>query len=201
MSSVRRASRRRSPRSRSSTRSTSVANLSEQDVLKIRANLDQQRLTLADLLKVPVDVGLQDESDFPHRGTLEYVSPGIDPATGTLLVRGVLANPDRDLLPGFFVRMRLPMESVDAQRAAGARPGTAGRPGRPLSAGRQQATMCREALCPARRSCSAACGSITSGLNADDRVVVGELWRATPGHQGRAAADRDSRTARRVREP
>ena len=55
---------------------------------------------------------LQDESGFPHHGTLEYVAPAIDPATGTLLVRGMLANPDRDLLPGFFVRMRLPMESV-----------------------------------------------------------------------------------------
>ncbi len=43
-----------------------VANLSQQDVLKIRANLDQQRLSLADLHKVPVEVGLPDESRFPH---------------------------------------------------------------------------------------------------------------------------------------
>ena len=57
-----------------------------------------------------VEIGLQDESNFPHRGTLEYVSPGIDPATGTMLIRAVLANPNRDLLPGFFIRMRLPME-------------------------------------------------------------------------------------------
>ena len=28
---------------------------------------------------------------------------------------------------------------------------------------------------------SARCRSITSGLDRDDRVVVGELWRATPG--------------------
>ena len=87
-----------------------VANLNQQDVLKIRANLDQKRLSLADLLKVPVEIALQDESSFPRRGTLEYVPPGIDPATGTMLVRAVLPNPNRDLLPGFFIRMRLPME-------------------------------------------------------------------------------------------
>lgn len=50
-----------------------VANLSEQDLLKIRSNLDQARLTLAQLIKVPIDVALQDESTFSHRGTLEYV--------------------------------------------------------------------------------------------------------------------------------
>ena len=41
------------------------------------------------------------------------MAPALDPATGTLLVRGIMQNPDRDLLPGFFVRMRLPMGRVD----------------------------------------------------------------------------------------
>ena len=36
----------------------------------------------------------------------------IDPATGTLLVRGILRNPDRTLLPGMFVKIRLPMGKV-----------------------------------------------------------------------------------------
>ena len=36
----------------------------------------------------------------------------IDPATGTLLVRGILRNPDRTLLPGVFVNIRLPMGKV-----------------------------------------------------------------------------------------
>ena len=62
---------------------------------------------------MPVDVGLSDEQGFPHRGTIEYVAPALDPATGTLLVRGILPNPDRLILPGFFVRMRLPMGKVD----------------------------------------------------------------------------------------
>src|SRR5205085_1027586 len=90
-----------------------VANLSEQQVLKVRANLVQHRLTLADLHKVPVDVALSDQTGFPLQGTIEYVSPGIDPSTGTLLVRGMLSNPDRTLLPGFFVNIRLPMGKVD----------------------------------------------------------------------------------------
>jgi len=64
-----------------------VANLSEQQVLQIRQNLGQHRLTFADLRKVPVDVALSDQTGFPLQGTIEYVAPALDPATGTLLVR------------------------------------------------------------------------------------------------------------------
>ena len=84
-------------------------NMSEQDVLKIRANLKEKRLTLEELDKVPLDIGLMNEEGFPHKGHLDYVSPEIDPTTGTILVRGLFDNPNRDLLPGFFVRVRVPM--------------------------------------------------------------------------------------------
>jgi len=53
-----------------------VANLSEQQVLKVRANLDQHRLTLADLQKVPVDVGLSDEPGSPIRVRSSLSSQG-----------------------------------------------------------------------------------------------------------------------------
>jgi multidrug efflux pump subunit AcrA (membrane-fusion protein) len=43
----------------------------------------------------------------PYRGTLNYVSPSIDRATGTLAVRAILANSDQVLVPGNFVRVRV----------------------------------------------------------------------------------------------
>ena len=89
-----------------------VANLSLQQALQIRTNLDARRLTLEELHKVPIDAALSDETGFPHHGTLEYVAPGIDQATGTLLVRGILQNPTHTLLPGIFVKVRLPMGKV-----------------------------------------------------------------------------------------
>ena len=81
--------------------------MSEQDVLKIRDNL-KRRLTVEELSKIPLDIGLMNEEGFPHQGFLNYVSPEIDPMTGTILVRGLFNNPNRDLLPGFFVRIRVP---------------------------------------------------------------------------------------------
>ncbi len=157
-----------------------VANLSEQDVLKIRQNLGQRRLTLADLHKVPVDVGLSDETGFPHRGTIEYVAPALDPATGTLLVRGILANPDLTLVPGFFVRMRLPMAKVDRNALLV--------PDRALQqdqGGRYLLVVDKDNLVTQRYvqlgELQGALRVVTSGLKPDDRVVVGDLWRATPG--------------------
>jgi RND family efflux transporter MFP subunit len=157
-----------------------VANLSEQQVLKVRANLDQHRLTFADLQKVPVDVGLADETGFPHQGTIEFVQPGLDPATGTLLVRGVLPNPDRTLLPGFFVNIRLPMGKVDRSALLV--------PDRALQedqGGRYLLVLNKDDVVEQRYvqlgQLIGALRVITSGLRLDDRVVVGDLWRANPG--------------------
>jgi RND family efflux transporter MFP subunit len=157
-----------------------VANLSEQQVLQVRRNLGQHRLTFADLRKVPVDVALSDQTGFPLQGTIEYVSPGIDPATGTLLVRGVLANPDRTLLPGFFVKMRLPMGRVDRNALLV--------PDRSLQedqGGRYLLIVDTNDVVEQRYvqlgQLDGSLRVITSGLKPDDRVVVGDLWRATPG--------------------
>src|SRR5262249_12080148 len=81
---------------------------SERDVLQVRANLARTGRTTADLLGIPVEIGLQTESGYPHKGELDYVAPTVDPATGTLAVRAILANSDHILLPGYFVRVRIP---------------------------------------------------------------------------------------------
>ena len=157
-----------------------VANLSEQQVLQIRQNLGQHRLTLTDLHKVPVDVALSDETAFPRQGTIEYVAPAIDPATGTLLVRGILSNPNFTLLPGFFVRMRLPMGRVDRNALLV--------PDRALQedqGGRYLLIVNKDDVVEQRYvqlgQLDGTLRVIVSGLKPEDRVVVGDLWRASPG--------------------
>jgi RND family efflux transporter MFP subunit len=157
-----------------------VANLSEQQVLKIRQNLHQHRLTLADLHKVPVDVGLSDEQGFPHRGTIQYVAPALDPATGTLLVRGILPNPDRLILPGFFVRMRLPMGKVDRSALLVPQRALQTDQGGPYLLVLNENDVVQQHYV-GLGSVIGALQVITSGLKPEDRVVVGDLWRAAPG--------------------
>jgi multidrug efflux system membrane fusion protein len=84
-------------------------NVSEQDVLHIKSAMRERGLTDFDLAKIPVEVGLMTEQGYPHAGAMNYASPTLDPSTGTLFARGLLANPNRAMLPGMFVRVRIPM--------------------------------------------------------------------------------------------
>lgn len=59
---------------------------------------------------VACEVELANETNFPHKGTLDFLDNRVDPATGTLRVRGIIPNPgpDRILQPGYFARVRVP---------------------------------------------------------------------------------------------
>jgi len=64
--------------------------------------------------QLPISIGLQDETDFPHSGTVDFANNVVDSSTGTILVRGVFANtPNKEdlrlMLPGMFVRVKLPL--------------------------------------------------------------------------------------------
>src|SRR5262249_49598981 len=85
-------------------------NVNEQDVLRVREEARRRGITVEDLRQLPVEIGLQTETGYPHKGTLDYISPQINQSTGTLAVRGILNNPDRILLPGYFVRVRVPVD-------------------------------------------------------------------------------------------
>jgi len=61
--------------------------------------------------KVRCEIELGNETGFPHKGLLDFVDNRVDPATGTLRVRGLFPNPDRVLQPGFFVRAQVPGSS------------------------------------------------------------------------------------------
>jgi len=57
---------------------------------------------------VPVYLQLQDETGFPHGGIINFADNAYDSSTGTLLIRGTFRNPDGFLVPGNFVRVRIP---------------------------------------------------------------------------------------------
>ena len=116
-------------------------------------------LTIKDLGPIPVDVGLQTETGFPHAGTIDYVAPDLDQSTGTLAVRALLENKGAVLLPGLFVRVRVPMQR-DVEVHAGARARARQRSAGTLRAGRQRQERRRAASRgDRRRDRRRACGS------------------------------------------
>ena len=58
-------------------------------------------------------MALQGEEGSPRAGTVDFFNNLVNPATDTLLVRSVFANPKkasgRELKPGMFVRVQLPI--------------------------------------------------------------------------------------------
>lgn len=80
----------------------------ERAVLKyLRLRREGRRVSALDA-QIPMEVALDDETDFPRKGYVDFVDNKIDPTTGTLRCRGVIPNPERTLGPGFFARFRLP---------------------------------------------------------------------------------------------
>src|ERR1700748_3434265 len=77
-------------------------NVNEQDVLRIREEARRRGVSVAELRQLPVEIGLQTETGYPHKGKLDYISPMLNQSTGTLSVRGLVSNPTRAMLPGYF---------------------------------------------------------------------------------------------------
>ena len=156
-------------------------NVNEQDVLKVREEARRRGMTAENMRQLPVEVALQTDTGYPHKGTLDYVSPTLNQATGTIAVRGILKNSDRVLLPGYFVRVRVPFEQernalLVPDAALGAD-----------QAGRYLLVVNGENVVEQRKVTTGQLDGdlrvIETGLKADDKVVIGGLLRAIPGQK------------------
>lgn len=153
--------------------------VSETDVLRVREQIRKNGLPAEAINKVPVEIGLQNETGYPHTGHLDYIAPTVDPSTGTLAVRGVFDNGDLVLLPGYFVRVRVPVRTdvpalLVPDDALGADQG--GRYVLVVGADNKVAEV-HVTTGPLEGSLRV----IEAGLKPDDQVVVDGLQRATPG--------------------
>jgi RND family efflux transporter MFP subunit len=55
----------------------------------------------------PVLMGLANETDYPHHGSMVFVDNQVDPRTGTIRARAEFQNKDGYLTPGLFARVKL----------------------------------------------------------------------------------------------
>jgi len=155
-------------------------NASERDVLQIRANLAETGRTTANLIGMSGQVALQTDTGYPHDGKLDYIAPDVDPSTGTLAARLSLPNADSSLLPGYFVRVRIPGKPTPALLVPDIAIGSD-------QGGRYVLVVDAENVVEQRNvEAGQLVGNlrvIDSGLTKDDRVVVGGIMRAIPGQK------------------
>ena len=130
-------------------------------------------------VKTPVQIGLADENDFPHRGVITFIDNQVDPSTGTIRVRAILDNPDKLLAPGFFVRVRVPVSDpkpglLVTDRAVG------------TDQDRKYVLVVNDKNVVEYRpvklgSIQNGLRSVTEGVTAQDWIVVNGIQRARPG--------------------
>jgi RND family efflux transporter MFP subunit len=154
-------------------------NVSEQDVLRVRGDALRAGRRGEAIRAIPVEIGLQSETGYPHHGHMDYVAPTVDPSTGTLAVRGVLENADFVLLPGYFARVRVPLETgVNALLVPDAALGADQRGRYLLVVGADHVVAEKHVT---TGPLQAPLRVIETGLAPDDQVVVDGLQRAIPG--------------------
>jgi len=155
--------------------------VSEREVLNVRAAIARRGLTVRDLKDIPVEVGLQTETDYPHKGVLDYVAPTVDPSTGTLAARAVLPNDGVVLLPGYFVRVRIARGPAQPALlvpdvALGSDQG-----------GRYLLVVNKDNMVEQRKveigPLDGTMRIIEKGIAAGDRVIVNGMLRAIPGQK------------------
>jgi membrane fusion protein (multidrug efflux system) len=82
-------------------------NQSSVEGLQLRRDVASGRLKLNGPNQAKVALILEDGTQYPLTGTLQFTDITVDPATGSVTVRAIIPNPKHVLLPGMFVRARV----------------------------------------------------------------------------------------------
>jgi multidrug efflux system membrane fusion protein len=129
--------------------------------------------------RLPVYLGLANESGFPHEGRLDFVDNQVDPNSGTIRTRAVFSNRSRALTPGLFARVKLVgSEKTNAMLVRDAAIGTDQDRKFVLVVGPGD-TLAYRPIVPGRLT--EGLRIVTSGLKPGERIVVNGLMRVRPG--------------------
>ncbi|ANH69080.1 efflux RND transporter periplasmic adaptor subunit [Mitsuaria sp. 7] len=132
-----------------------------------------------DLSSIPVQIGTAATADTPFTGKLQLIDNQVDARSGTVRVRAVLDNKDGALIPGQFARIRLGQSKTRAAVLVNERAvGTDQSKRFVMVVGADNTLSYREVLLGANVD---GLRVVTSGLKANERVVVNGLQRVRPG--------------------
>ena len=87
---------------------------SSAELLRLKRELANGTLAQDEKGRAKVSLKLEDGSDYPQEGRLEFADVTVDTNTGTVTLRAVFPNPDATLLPGMYVRAQV-QEGINPQ--------------------------------------------------------------------------------------
>jgi membrane fusion protein (multidrug efflux system) len=148
--------------------------------LQLRSDVASGRLKLNGPGQAKVTLFLEDGTQYPLAGSLEFTDITVDPTTGSVTVRALFPNPQAVLLPGMFVRARIDEGTNDnvalvpqvgvTHDATGKATALVVGPDNKVSVRTIQATRT-----------SGTDWVVEGGLNAGEKVIVAGVQKVQPG--------------------
>jgi membrane fusion protein (multidrug efflux system) len=153
--------------------------------LQLRRDIASGKLKLMGPNHAKVTLFLEDGTQYPLTGELQFTDVTVDPGTGSVTVRALFPNPKLVLLPGMFVRARIE-EGINENVALVPQTGVTHDP-----SGKATALVVGADNKVALRTIQATRTSgtdwvVEGGLNDGERVIVSGLQKAQPGTPVRA---------------
>lgn len=129
--------------------------------------------------RIPVQMGTAASTDTPFEGRLQLVDNQVDPKSGTIRARAVFDNPDGQLMPGQFARIRMGQATKGTALLINERAvGTDQNKKFVLVVGADNKAIYREVTLGASVN---GLRIVKQGLEANERIVVNGLQRIRPG--------------------
>lgn len=156
-------------------------NLNEIDLIKLRAAVRARGLKPKDIHQIPVEIRLQNETEFKYKATLNFVNTGLNASTGTMELRALLDNKDYIFVPGLFVQVRVAITKPTKQLTV---PGTAvlyDQIGSYILIVDNNNTVVLKRV--ELGSLEQGMQAVVKGLDAQDKVIISGLQNATPGNK------------------
>jgi membrane fusion protein, multidrug efflux system len=160
---------------------------SSSQLLRLQHELNNGQLQSVRDQKAEVRLILEDGTEYPEKGTLQFSEVSVDQGTGSVTLRAVFPNPRQVLLPGMFVRAQVE-EGVNQQAILVPQRGvTRNQQGQPtalvvgannkveLRTLRTERTIGENWL-------------VTGGLSAGDKVIIEGLQKVAPGAEVKVVA-------------
>jgi membrane fusion protein, multidrug efflux system len=160
---------------------------SSSQLLRLQRELNDGQLKSVRDQQAAVSLILEDGTEYPEKGTLQFSEVSVDQGTGSVTLRAVFPNPRQVLLPGMFVRAQIE-EGVNEQAILVPQRGvTRNQRGEPtaLVVGVNNKVELR------RLQTERTIGEnwlVTNGLSAGDKVIIEGLQKVAPGAEVKAVA-------------
>ncbi|UEC04367.1 efflux RND transporter periplasmic adaptor subunit [Burkholderia vietnamiensis] len=156
--------------------------------LKLRKAFASGRLKKTGSDSAAVTLVMEDGTEYAHAGTLQFSGVTVDATTGSVTLRSTFPNPERELLPGMFVRARLEEGENDDAILVPQMAVTRASDGKASVYVVDAAGNAQQVQVTADNAFRDQ-WIVTSGLHAGDRVIVSGLQSVHAGAPVKVAAD------------